>query len=154
MKFEAFEVLESNGFNILKFVKRTNISKHAKHCNNGETKIECPGRLVIASRSSFEKAFFPKSVFGKRAIAWIKHEAREHEKHIHHHRCGHGGERVIDRAPVDGFEPVSKTVFQIHGCHFHGCPQCFPGERQNEILFTDKKGQPVTRAEKYAQTLK
>ena len=35
--------------------------------------------------------------------------------------CGHGAERWIAGAPVDGYEPTTKTVFQYHGCHFHGC---------------------------------
>ena len=30
--------------------------------------------------------------------------------------CGHGGERWVAGAPVDGFHPAYKTVFQYHSC--------------------------------------
>jgi len=39
--------------------------------------------------------------------------------------CGHGGERYILGAPVDGYAPRSETIFQYHGCLWHGCRRCF-----------------------------
>ena len=36
--------------------------------------------------------------------------------HIHHAMCGHGGERWILGAPVDGYAAKSGTIFQYHGC--------------------------------------
>jgi hypothetical protein len=35
------------------------------------------------------------------------------------------GERVICFFPVDGFHEPSNSVFQFHGCFWHGCPTCF-----------------------------
>jgi hypothetical protein len=34
------------------------------------------------------------------------------------------GEKMIARYHVDGYDPVSKTVYEYHGCKFHGCPYC------------------------------
>ena len=47
--------------------------------------------------------------------------------------CGHGGERIVtvwvlhdkdEKEPayflVDGYEPETNTVYQFHGCHWHG----------------------------------
>ena len=47
--------------------------------------------------------------------------------------CGHGGERQVmvrylnskgekdyTTYPVDGYEPETKTVYQFHGCKWHG----------------------------------
>lgn len=58
------------------------------------------------------------------AIVWLMRESRRLGKHIHHATCGNGGERLIVRAPVDGYEPTARTVFQYHGCHWHGCSRC------------------------------
>ena len=53
--------------------------------------------------------------------------SEETGKHIHHALCGHGGERVIrdsegnEISKVDGYEPTTKTIYQYHGCKWHGC---------------------------------
>ena len=41
-----------------------------------------------------------------------------------------GGEQSV-RTPtniyfVDGYDPTTKTVYEFHGCLFHGCPTCYP----------------------------
>ena len=57
--------------------------------------------------------------------------SRETGRHIHHVLCGHGGERVMRNSighelyKVDGFEPISKTIYEFNGCKWHGCP-CQP----------------------------
>ena len=51
--------------------------------------------------------------------------------------------------------PVTKTVFQFHGCHCHGCIHCFPNpEQRNEVIRIDKKGNEITRDDAYQRTLK
>ena len=47
--------------------------------------------------------------------------------------CGHGGERWIKQAPVDGYDPETRTIYQYHGCPWHGCRSCFPKERERII---------------------
>ena len=72
----------------------------------------------------------------------------------HHHICGHGGERLVAGAFVDGFvDPVTRTVFQYHGCHSSGCISCYPGELQYQVLFIDKQGNLGTRRDRYEKTL-
>lgn len=34
--------------------------------------------------------------------------------------------RVADKFRVDGFDKSSKTVYEFHGCFWHGCPKCIP----------------------------
>ena len=41
------------------------------------------------------------------------------------HALSTRGEVKLLGAPVDGFHQVSRTVFQFHGCFWHGCPTCF-----------------------------
>ena len=49
--------------------------------------------------------------------------------------AANGGEHTIviprfGKVRVDGFDPVTKTVFEFHGCEFHGCIKCRPRNRQ------------------------
>ena len=63
----------------------------------------------------------------------IEAQAVKIGKHIYHKMCGHGGELMVKvwvlddkgkKAPVlflfDGYEPVTNTVYQFHGFHWHG----------------------------------
>ena len=70
-------------------------------------------------------AFYDKGYSSKTAIEWLEKTAKQLNIHIHHAMCGHGGERYVLGATVDGFHPNTGTVFQFHGCWWHGCPRCF-----------------------------
>ncbi len=37
-----------------------------------------------------------------------------------------GGEKRIGPFKVDGFAPATNTVYEFHGCIWHGCPECYP----------------------------
>ena len=139
-----------------RFTKSTHLLRHAETCSNGQTKIKCPGERVCTPDSLYERAFYPIGKFGKKACCWLEYEARQRGIHIHHHRCGHGGERVIAGHVVDGYHPESKTVFQYHGCHFHGCPQCFPSKEEREVVICRQKKRNVivTREKEYETTLR
>ena len=51
------------------------------------------------------------------------------------------------RCSVDGFDLQTNTIFQYHGCYWHGCPNCFPNR-----LKTNRKKK--TYQECYALTNK
>jgi len=36
-------------------------------------------------------------------------------------------------SPVDGYNHETRTVFQYHGCPFHGCPKCFPHREERPV---------------------
>ncbi len=36
-----------------------------------------------------------------------------------------GGEKVILGKKVDGYSKETNTVYQFHGCFWHGCSKCF-----------------------------
>ena len=42
-----------------------------------------------------------------------------------------GGEVKIGEYFVDGYDQVSKTVYEYYGCFFHGCKKCYQGELRN-----------------------
>ena len=132
-----------------RFTKAANLQHHADHCRKGETTIVCPGRRVYTPRSEYEKAFYPSGRVSGASIRWLEAESHQRGVHIHHHLCGHGGERWIAGAPVDGYDPVNKTVYQFHGCHWHGCPRCFSSERERQQVVREN----CTREEAYETTL-
>ena len=158
----AFLILDinkvSNNFTcgecMARFTQSCNLNHHIKTCKRGRTQIKCPGNRILAPESAFEKAFYPEGSFVVKACCWLEHLSRECGTHIHHHRCDHGGECIAAGAPVDGYHPATKTVFQFHGCYWHGCIQCFPHPEQRiEVIHVDKKGIETTREIAYLKTL-
>ena len=136
-----------------RFTFACNLARHAKTCSRGQTKFDCPSNRVLAPESAFKKAFYPNSILGIKAVFWLEHEAKQRGIHIHHQRCGHGGERTILGCKVDGYHPESKTIFQYHGCHWHGCPDCFPSfEERSEVVSKARNGREITREDVYQKT--
>ena len=45
-----------------------------------------------------------------------------------------GGERCILGRFVDGYCESTRTIYQFHGCFFHGCIDCYDGEAYNTVL--------------------
>ena len=128
------------------FTKAVNLQRHAKTCRKGETEIICPEEKLAPPLSKYEMTFYDKGYISKAAIEWLEKTAKRLKIHIHHATCGHGGERHVLGAPVDGFHSNTGTVFQFHGCWWHGCPRCF-ANRGRKI----RHGK--TRDELYAATI-
>ena len=106
--------------------KACNLQRHTQRCAQVETIIDCPGERVESPQRAFEKTFYPKHSASKESLRWLEREAKRRKIQIHHAMCGHGGERWVERAPVDGYNHTTKTVFQYHGCHWYGFGKCFP----------------------------
>ena len=64
----------------------------------------------ISPQTTFVREFFQKHSASKESILWLEREAARRKIHIHHAICGHGGERYLERAPVDGYNPKTKTI--------------------------------------------
>jgi len=93
---------------------------------------------VEKPQTTYEKVFYPKHYASKASMLWLESEAKKRKIHIHHAMCGHGGERWIEGAPLDGYPHKTKTIFQYHGCPWHGCRRCFPQQRDKIIGKGDK----------------
>ena len=129
-----------------RFTKSCHLVRHvANRCSRGQTKINCPNNRIKAPSSSYERAFYPEQTCSFVAIKWLEWEAKKRGIHIHHARCGHGGERQILGARVDGYHPESKTIFQFHGCFWHGCEKCYPEDRQGLVMQKTRQGKVITR---------
>ena len=129
--------------------------RHAKdRCSGGRTKINCPNNRIEVPSSAYEKAFYPEARCSFIATKWLEWEAKQRGIHIHYARCGHGGERHILGARVDGYHPETKTVFQYHGCFWHGCKQCYPKARSGTVAQLNKQGEFVVRGDSQGQPMK
>ena len=86
-----------------------------------ETIIHCSNELVESLQTAYERTFYH---FIENANFGIINSLAE-GNHINYALCSHRAERWIIEAPVDGYDPTTKTVSQYHGCHRHGCHWCF-----------------------------
>ena len=66
------------------------------------------------------------------ALHWLYNQ----DKKLGGNRIKHSpneGEQVIllkeGKVKVDGYDPVTKTVYEFHGCEFDGCKKCKPNDR-------------------------
>ena len=118
------------------FKQSNNLTRHLKEdtCTGGKTKIICSGRKFKCILNSSEKVFYGgETGFSYSACQWIEHMSEETGRHIHHKMCDHGGERQVTvwylnskgekdytTYPADGYELGTRTVYQFHGCKWHG----------------------------------
>ena len=109
-----------------RFTKACNLQRHTKTCAERKTIIDCPGERVEAPQTDFEKVFYPKHCASQESLWWLDSEAKWRKIHIHHAMCGHGGERLVERAPVDGYSHATKTVFSIPWLPLAWVPKMFP----------------------------
>ena len=85
-----------------RFTQACSLQRHTQTCAQGKMIIDCPAERVEAPQTAFEKAFYPKHSASPESLRWLEQEAARRKIHIHHAACGHGGERWVERAPVDG----------------------------------------------------
>ena len=113
-----------------RFTKACNLQRHVERCAQGKTVTHCPGEKVEAPQTAYQKAFYPKQKASKESIQWLEYVAKHWKIIIRHAESGHGGERWIEKSPVDGYNHERKLVLQYHGCSWHGCPRCYPNRGQ------------------------
>ena len=107
------------------FNKASNLKRHKTEVDcSPEPKVICEGKRVEGILSGSDKVFYgTRSGISLKAAQWI---ASQEAPHIHQAYCGHGGERTVGvrgkKIRVDGYEPTTGTVYQYHGCYWHGCP--------------------------------
>ena len=88
-----------------RFTQGCSLQRHAKTCSQGRTIIDCPNEKVEAPPTVYERTFYNKGQASQLAISWLEKTGKRLGIHIHHAMCGHGEERWILGAPVDGFAP-------------------------------------------------
>ena len=73
-----------------------------------------------------------KEMYSRGSIAWLNTFTN-----VQH--ALNGGEIDICGAKVDGFNPETNTVYQYHGCFWHGCPKCKQCKSLNQWATCTKK---------------
>ncbi|KAK7605181.1 hypothetical protein V9T40_007039 [Parthenolecanium corni] len=69
-----------------------------------------------------------KDKYSKQSISWLN--SYENPDIVH---ALNGGEVVILGNKVDGFDENTNTVYQYHGCFWHGCPKCYKDSTVNNV---------------------
>ena len=89
-----------------------------------------------------------------KALQWLY--LKEHEipkqgasaDRIRHIR--NGGEQTVRTAVtsyfVDGFDPVTNTVYEFNGCLYHGCPVCYPNRQAKHYATPDRTVEELYQA--------
>ena len=146
-----------------RFNRHDNYNRHVTGgtCGGGKTKLICPGEKFERIMNSTEKVFYGGNTkFSYAACQWIEKQSELIGRHIHHALCGHGGEYYVylyagkekdSRAreiPVDGYEPESNTIFQYHGCKWHGCPCRKERNSLEEALIAEQRYAKTIELEK------
>ena len=144
-----------------RFNRHDNYNRHVTGgtCGGGKTKLICPGEKFERIMNSTEKVFYGgNKKFSYAACQWIEKQSELIGRHIHHALCGHGGEYYVylyagkeknshaREIPVDGYEPKSNTIFQYHGCKWHGCP-CQKRKERNSLE------EALSAEQRYAKTI-
>ena len=91
-----------------------------------------------------------------KALQWLYfHETQIPKQGATQDRIRHvrnGGEQSVRTASklyfVDGYDPITRTVYEFHGCIFHGCPSCYPVRNVRNYAAPDR-----TVEELYAATI-
>ena len=89
-----------------------------------------------------------------KALKWLYYQEhllpkqRASADRIKHIR--NGGEQCI-RTPtniyyVDGYDTITRTVYEFHGCLFHGCPTCYPNRDIKNYAVPDRTVQELYNA--------
>ncbi|XP_015589341.1 uncharacterized protein LOC107264981 [Cephus cinctus] len=103
--------------------------------------------IGIIPKSGY-RGFDNQSIIALEWFAWIEHERGYRIEH-----AGRGAEKVLPGGlKVDGYYETDsgKTVFEFYGCWFHGCPKCYPSDRDNANIVNDVW---LTLNERYERTM-
>ena len=89
-----------------------------------------------------------------KALQWLYLKEKEIVKQdgssdrIRHVR--NGGEQSVRTLTniyfVDGFDPVTRTVYEFHGCLYHGCPLCYPNRQAKNYATPDRSVEELYQA--------
>ena len=89
-----------------------------------------------------------------KALQWLYYQEHQIPKQgasadrIQHVR--NGGEQSIRTIAnsyfVDGYDPLTRTVYEFHGCLYHGCPSCYPNRPAKHYAVPDRSVEELYQA--------
>ena len=80
--------------------------------------------------------------YSKVALEWLTW-CTQQQQSLQHAR--NAGEYCIPGTNfhVDGFDASTNTIYEFHGCFWHGCPRCFPIRHESHLRHYDRTMQDV-----------
>ena len=72
------------------------------------------------------------------ARAYPSHPHPAHRHHLQH--VGNAGEYHVPGTSftVEGFHYETNTIYEFHGCFWHGCPKCYPVRDEKHLRLCDR----------------
>ena len=119
--------------------------------------------IAVEPAGGWQGARNNQSLKALKWLKWVEHTLREEERdnglpartEDRVTYAGSRGEHAIVTPTrvcyVDGFDPVTQTVYEFHGCVWHGCPRCHPNRRLVPRVHLDRSMEEVYDAS-YAKT--
>ena len=79
----------------------------------------------------------------KMAIEWLTWCQQHQAPHIQH--ADNAGEYCIPGTNlyVDGFDVTPNTIYEFHGCYWHGCPRCHHNRHEKHVRHFERSMQDV-----------
>ena len=78
-----------------------------------------------------ENGYNPEQKTSNKCRQWLKYISETEKIHIQHAK--NGGEVRADKYLLDGVCESNKTIYEFHGCMWHGCPKCYCSNGWNTI---------------------
>ena len=89
-----------------------------------------------------------------KVLQWLYYQEQQIPKQgasadrIQHVR--NGGEQYVRTAVtsyfVDGYDALIRTVYEFHGCLYHGCPLCYPSRQAKHYATPDRTVEELYQA--------
>jgi hypothetical protein len=79
-----------------------------------------------------ETGYNPEKLSSTKAVQWMEYLSKINNIHIIH--AGNGSEMEIGPFRIDGFCDENQTMYEFHGCFYHGCPKCYTGDTVNPVM--------------------
>lgn len=86
-------------------------------------------KYLIENTIAILEEEFHKDTYSKESICWLDYIMEQDKINIQH--ALNDGEKILLGNRVDGYCEETNTVYQFHGCFWHGCPKCFDPDRIN-----------------------
>ena len=106
----------------------------ASACNRYWRKKQLPKQTIaVEPPTGWHGATTTQSIKALKWLTWKEQRLRTAENQPQSDRIRHsfnGGEVTVftpaQAYRVDGFDELTNTVYEFHGCLWHGCPTCYP----------------------------
>ena len=117
-------------------IKGKNLCKKIIGFDANALYLSCLGREMPTGPYTLreKKNHYKKSIkYSKESIQWLEHKKKEFPDIRHAENHPHG-EKRIGNFHVDGFSESTNTVFEYHGCYYHGHCKYYNKQKKNSSM--------------------